>query len=87
MDKNKGIYYGAAGYDAVARKKIKELEDRVGSGGGGGGGADGGYYKPSVNSSGVLSWTASKSGMPSVASTNIVNAVLAALPAAEGGSY
>lgn len=30
-------YLGAAGYDAVARKKIKELEDKVGGGSGGGG--------------------------------------------------
>lgn len=30
-------YHGAAGYDAVARKKIKELEEKVGSGGSGGG--------------------------------------------------
>lgn len=37
-------------------------------------GEDGGYYIPSVNSSGVLSWTASKAGMPSVKSTNIKGA-------------
>lgn len=30
MDKNKGIFHGAAGYDAVARKKIKELEKKIG---------------------------------------------------------
>ena len=29
-------YLGAAGYDAVARKKIKELEEKVGGGSGGG---------------------------------------------------
>lgn len=34
-------------------------------------GADGGYYTPSVDSSGNLTWAASKEGMPSVASTNI----------------
>lgn len=34
-------------------------------------GEDGGYYRPSVSSSGVLSWTPSKSGMPSVPSSNI----------------
>ena len=34
-------------------------------------GEDGGYYKPSVSTSGDLSWTASKSGMPSVSGTNI----------------
>lgn len=37
----------------------------------GGTGEDGGYYKPSVSSSGVLSWQPSKAGMPSVASANI----------------
>ena len=47
-----------------------------GTGGGGSGepgkdGEDGGYYKPSVSSAGVLSWTASKSGMPAVNSANI----------------
>lgn len=31
-------YHGAAGYDAVARRKIKELEEKVGTGGGSGGG-------------------------------------------------
>ena len=34
-------------------------------------GADGGYYSPVVDSSGNLNWTPSKSGMPSVAGTNI----------------
>lgn len=34
-------------------------------------GADGGYYTPSVNANGDLTWTASKSGMPSVSGTNI----------------
>lgn len=34
-------------------------------------GADGGYYSPAVDSSGNLSWTPSKSGMPSVAGANI----------------
>ena len=34
-------------------------------------GADGGYYQPSVDSAGNLSWTASKSGMPAVDSANI----------------
>lgn len=37
----------------------------------GGSGEDGGYYKPSVSSTGDLSWTPSKAGMPSVASANI----------------
>ena len=34
-------------------------------------GADGGYYSPSVDSSGNLSWTASKTGMPAVEGANI----------------
>ena len=34
-------------------------------------GEDGGYYQPSVSASGELTWTASKSGMPAVASSNI----------------
>ena len=34
-------------------------------------GEDGGYYTPSVDQSGDLSWTASKSGMPSVSGANI----------------
>ena len=34
-------------------------------------GEDGGYYTPSVSESGDLSWTASKSGMGSVATVNI----------------
>jgi len=38
---------------------------------GSGTGEDGGYYTPSVNTSGVLSWTASKADMPSIASANI----------------
>ena len=34
-------------------------------------GEDGGYYQPSVSASGELTWTASKEGMPAVASSNI----------------
>lgn len=34
-------------------------------------GEDGGYYTPSVDSEGNLSWTASKADMPSVSGTNI----------------
>lgn len=40
-------------------------------GSGSGTGEDGGYYRPSVSSAGLLSWTPSKSGMPSVPSSNI----------------
>lgn len=42
----------------------------IGSGGGGGG-EDGGYYTPSVDNSGNLTWTASKTGMPAVQGANI----------------
>ena len=35
-------------------------------------GEDGGYYQPSVSEAGELTWTASKSGMPAVASSNIM---------------
>lgn len=38
---------------------------------GGTGGEDGGFYTPSVNADGVLSWTASKTDMPIVSSANI----------------
>ena len=34
-------------------------------------GEDGGYYEPSVDASGNLSWTASKTGMPAVEDANI----------------
>jgi hypothetical protein len=34
-------------------------------------GTDGGYYQPSVDGAGNLTWTASKSGMPAVDSANI----------------
>ena len=34
-------------------------------------GEDGGYYKPAVDASGNLTWTASKSGMPAVSGQNI----------------
>lgn len=52
----------------------KGADGSGGSGGSGTDGEDGGYYVPSVNSSGVLSWTPSKSGMPSVQSSNIKGA-------------
>lgn len=35
-------------------------------------GEDGGYYVPAVSSDGVLTWAASKNGMPSVASVNVI---------------
>ena len=59
-----------------AAKRAEDAADRVQAGGGTGGGSgepgeDGGYYMPSVSSSGDLSWQASKEGMPEVPGANI----------------
>ena len=70
------VLKSATGYTSVtyspSAMPLSE-DDEGGEGGGGTGtpGEDGGYYRPSVSSSGVLSWTPSKSGMPSVPSSNI----------------
>lgn len=48
-----------------------EWIDQTGGGGSGEPGEDGGYYQPSVDDEGNLSWTASKEGMPAVDSSNI----------------
>ena len=63
----------ATGYTTVtySPSAVPLSEDDEGGEGGGGTGEDGGYYKPSVSSGGVLSWQPSKSGMPSVPSSNI----------------
>ena len=47
--------------DAIEQilRSIVELENKVDSGGSGGSGEDGGYYSPSVDSDGNLTWTAS----------------------------
>lgn len=50
--------------------EIAGLKD-AGVGEPGGDGEDGGYYTPSVTEAGVLSWAASKAGMPNVASVSI----------------
>lgn len=54
---------------------IPKGADGSGGGGTGGGtgadGEDGGYYIPSLNSAGDLSWTATKSDMPDVQTVNI----------------
>lgn len=69
------VLKSATGYTSVtySPSAMPLSEDGEGDdeGGGGGTGEDGGYYKPSVSSSGVLSWQPSKSGMPSVPSSNI----------------
>ena len=71
---------GAAGYTPVrgvdywTAADKQEIIDSLPSGGGGGSGTDGedgGYYIPSVDTSGNLNWTASKAGMGSVPSVNI----------------
>lgn len=71
---------GAAGYTPVrgvdywTAADKQEIINSLPSGGGGGSGTngeDGGYYTPSVDSAGNLSWTASKAGMESVLSANI----------------
>ena len=49
-------------------RSIVELEKNVG---GGGSVEDGGYYAPSVDNEGNLTWTASKTGMPAVDGANI----------------
>ena len=58
--------------DAIEQilRSIVELENKVG-GGSGGSGEDGGYYSPSVDAGGNLTWTASKTGMPAVDGANI----------------
>ena len=50
---------------------IVEIPEGGTGGGIGADGEDGGYYRPSVDADGVLSWTASKTDMPSVSSANI----------------
>ena len=63
---------GAAGYTPVrgvdywTEADKQEIIDRLPSGGSGTSGEDGGYYIPSVDAGGNLSWTASKAGMESV---------------------
>ena len=51
-----------------------EVVPGTGSGGSGEPGEPGGYYEPSVSADGTLSWTPSKSDMPSVGSSNIKGA-------------
>ena len=56
--------------DAIEQilRSIVELENKVDSGGSGG---SGGYYAPSVDDDGNLTWTASKTDMPAVDGANI----------------
>lgn len=63
--------------DSTAQTGTSNVQDAIdylvqnGSGGSGTPGEDGGYYQPSVDTEGNLSWTASKADMPAVASSNI----------------
>lgn len=61
--------------DVNGPKSFDVADGKDGTGGSGGGtgadGEDGGYYQPSVSADGDLSWSASKAGMPSVATVNI----------------
>lgn len=57
--------------DASGEKSFDVLDGKDGAGGEGDAGADGGYYVPSVSNDGILSWSPSKSDMPSVSSTDI----------------
>ena len=49
-----------------------EWVDQTGGGGSSTPGEDGGYYQPNVDTSGNLTWTASKDDMPAVAGSNIM---------------
>ena len=59
--------------DAIEQilRSIVELENKVDGGGSGGSGEDGGYYSPSVDADGNLTWTTSKTDMPAVDGANI----------------
>lgn len=65
---------GAAGQVPVLQPDGSTLWGSVAGGTGTGGavGADGGYYTPSVDDAGNLSWTASKTDMPAVNGANIM---------------
>lgn len=65
------VYVGGANQEAGAKlATVAEVEDML-DGSTPSAGSDGGYYTPSVDSSGNLTWTASKTGMAAVASVNI----------------
>lgn len=61
------------GVDDASSDSINQIAHAVidieKNGSGSGNGQDGGYYKPNVDSNGVLSWQASKASMPSVPSS------------------
>ena len=57
--------------DIITAALLNALEQAVAEASAGGNGVDGGYYPPAVSSAGVLSWTASKSDMAAVGSTDL----------------
>ena len=71
-DPTPDIYAQIMGKYADLNTRLNRLEEGGGSPGEPGkDGENGGYYTPTVTPSGALSWTASKTGMPSIPSTNI----------------
>lgn len=70
-----GVPTGGTTGQVLAKKSNADYDtkwvDQTGGGGSGTPGEDGGYYQPSVDDEGNLSWTASKEGMPAVDSVNI----------------
>jgi hypothetical protein len=74
--------------DNAGTKTFDVMNGKDGTGGGGTGeaGEDGGYYTPSVDSAGNLTWTASKAGMPSVSGANIKGPTGATGPAGKDGA-
>ncbi len=66
----KGDYASKDDVDRLS-KEVEELKESGGTGEPGEDGKDGGYYTPVVASDGTLTWTASKSDMPTVASASI----------------
>lgn len=74
-DPGVGVPTGGTTGQVLAKKSNTDYDtewvDQTGGGGSGEPGEDGGYYQPSVDAEGNLTWTASKEGMPAVDSSNI----------------
>lgn len=74
-DPGVGVPTGGTTGQVLAKKSGTDYDtewiDQTGGGGSGEPGEDGGYYQPSVDTEGNLTWTASKSDMPAVDSVNI----------------
>ena len=78
-DADRGVFNGRDGTDGPAGPAGPAGAD-------GTNGTDGATFIPSVSQAGVLSWT-NDGGRPNPAGVNLVSAVLAALPDAEGVSF